>query len=326
MAANYPEQSKKSYLTMSNYYNDIFSYTTQTDARGKTTGSLSLLEASISANCSKGRFLVENGKKLYPGGSYPGISTLLVGVHDAATGVKGFIDPNSYAFTNFSSDRPAASVDYNPMRVGVNPNGSLIENDLAPPVYTHGDIIADGSAIIRGYISTPSTIFCGFLNSSSNITAGGYISTPSTIFCGFLTAASTITAGRKVVSASTIESGSEIVATSGQVRVNKVVSLSGAGPFVIDPTLAQVFYITADNTANTPNITSINESLATGAVVYIIVFNSYTSGSRSIDFNANFRTVGAGQRTIGASTRNTFTFVCDGTNLFQVAEALDLTQ
>lgn len=308
MSGNYPDQSKKSYLTMSNYYRDIFSYTTQTDVRGKTTGSLSLLGSSLSNICTQGHFLVENGNKLYPGGSYPGISTLMVGVHDAATGVKGFIDPNSYAFTNFSSDRPASSVDYNPLRVGVNPNGSLISDDKAPPVYTHGDILADGNAIIHGHITTPSTIYCGYLNSASTITSGGNL-----LCSGYIS------------TASTIASASEIVAASGQLRVNKVVALPAAPSYVIDPNLSQVFQITTENNTNTPAITSINLSSATGAVIYIIVING-SGSTRSVDFNASFRTVGAGIRSLAGNSVNTFTFVCNGANLFQVAEALTLTQ
>jgi hypothetical protein len=289
MSGYYPEQSKKSYLTMSNYYNDIFSYETRTDVRGKTTGSLSLLGSSLSNSCSQGHFLVENGKKLYPGGSYPGISTLMVGVHDAATGVKGFIDPNSYAFTNFSSERPAASIDPNPLRVGVNPNGSLIEDDQAPPVYTHGDILADGSAVIGGSITTPSTI------------VGGYVS-----------------------SINTITAGTGVVVSTGQIRVNNVVTVTpNANNFVIDPTLGQVFKMTTVATG-IDTITSVNESAATGGIVHIILSNGVLN--KRIDFNNNFRSLFAGNFFLGQNTLNTFSFVCDGTALYQTGYVSTISQ
>jgi len=54
-------------------------------------------------NCPAGRILRETGKKLYPDAN-PGVPTLMVGVYDDITLLRGYIDPNAAAFAVYSTD------------------------------------------------------------------------------------------------------------------------------------------------------------------------------------------------------------------------------
>jgi hypothetical protein len=66
-------------------------------------------------------------------------------VFDVNNGLTGFIDPNSFAFTPQNTDRAyfIASPGYNP-----NPADAPLRDDQGPPVYTHGNIKADGTLYI----------------------------------------------------------------------------------------------------------------------------------------------------------------------------------
>ena len=71
----------------------------------------------------------------------------MVGVFDNNTGLNGVIDPTSFAFTPQTMDRP-----YYIDSAGYNPNTADAPNrdDQGPPVYTHGDILADGNLMLGG--------------------------------------------------------------------------------------------------------------------------------------------------------------------------------
>lgn len=150
---------RKSYIAMRNYQGDIFTYATS-NVNFVTNGSLTPYDSSYSNVCLQGNFLTETGHRLYPG-THPGVSTMMVSVMDysalsnGAT-VKGFIDPTSFAFTPQTSDRS-----YQIMSAGANPNPggngvpqNSFPSDQGPPVFTHGDIKADGNQYIGGHVST----------------------------------------------------------------------------------------------------------------------------------------------------------------------------
>jgi len=91
--------------------------------------------------------------------------------------------------------------------------------------------------------------------------------------------------------------------------------------------LSQVFQITFTGTVGgTTAITSTNESLAQGGMIYIIVVGP--AGGTTIDFGGNFRSnntgSGAGNYVIGSGQLNSYAYVCNGTNLFQVANYVNL--
>jgi hypothetical protein len=126
-------RSKRSYVSNGPFQNDIYTYTT---ALNPTTfrqeGRLAIVGTSpggvtlTATNCPAGRVLRENGRKLYPGvnpglavgdtyqGSVVGTTTtnhFWVGVFDAVTGVKGFINPNVPTFSVYNSDKSLEVVD-----------------------------------------------------------------------------------------------------------------------------------------------------------------------------------------------------------------------
>jgi hypothetical protein len=129
-------RSKRSYVTTGPFNLAIYTYT---QALNTTTfrqeGRLALVTTSpsgvalTSTNCPAGRVLRENGRKLYPGvnpgllsgDSFQGVANFQgttdaanrfwVGVFDAVTGVKGFINPNASTFTVYNSDKSLEVVD-----------------------------------------------------------------------------------------------------------------------------------------------------------------------------------------------------------------------
>jgi hypothetical protein len=154
---------------MRGYYYDFFSYTTSVDKKGVTNGVLSTVDGATTNNCKQGAFLRETGRRLYPGAN-PGVSTMLVSVFDFKTGLTGFIDPNSEAFTPQNSDR-AYYID----SAGYNPNSSVssdLRSDQGPPVYTHGDVLADGDMYIGGNASTMGSLY---VQGNLNVDNGAYI-------------------------------------------------------------------------------------------------------------------------------------------------------
>jgi hypothetical protein len=160
---------RRTYITMRAYNNDIFTYTTSVN-NFVTTGTLSAVANATAANCVKGAFLRETGKRLYPGVN-PGINTMMVSVFDYATGIHGFIDPNSFAFTPQNTDR-AYYID----SAGYNPNSADAPNrsDQGPPVYTHGDVLADGNLYIGGHASTIGNAYVqGNQSTFGNVAVGG---------------------------------------------------------------------------------------------------------------------------------------------------------
>lgn len=134
-------RSKRSYVTTSAFNGSIYTYQ---QALNPTTlrneGRLVAITASPTgttlsvSNCPAGRVLRENGRKLYPGvnpglavgdtyqGATVGTTTtnhFWVGVFDAITGVKGFINPNSSLFTVFNSDKSLEFVDQDETAAGL---------------------------------------------------------------------------------------------------------------------------------------------------------------------------------------------------------------
>jgi hypothetical protein len=152
----YPEPPRRSYLSMRFFAFDLFTYVTSYDAATyQTTGSLvpivNTIQGDPTAVCPQGRVLRENGKKLYPGGTYPGVYTYMVGVYDPVSFLSGYIDPNSQAFTPVNTDKPVTTYEAVPGTLGTSPSMSDPDtNDQGPPVYTHGDILADGYLTLGG--------------------------------------------------------------------------------------------------------------------------------------------------------------------------------
>ncbi len=137
-------RSKRTYIAVSSFNNQLYTYTTAVNPRTfETTGSLGATTGATAANSPRGHFLRETGARLYPGAN-PGISTLMVGVYDADSGLRGYIDPNAPIFAVFNSDKPVEMVDGGDNNTATPHKGQ--------PVFTSGDVIAGGQ--IRSYTST----------------------------------------------------------------------------------------------------------------------------------------------------------------------------
>ena len=126
-------RSKRSYVSTGPFNSSIYTYTTALNSSTlKQEGKLTTIGTSPSGvtltatNCPGGRVLRENGRKLYPavnpglavGDTYQGATVgttttnhFWVGVFDAITGVKGFINPNTSTFVVYNSDKSLEVVD-----------------------------------------------------------------------------------------------------------------------------------------------------------------------------------------------------------------------
>ena len=136
-------RSKRSYLATTAFDTAFFTYTTSLNPstlqqEGKLSPVILNGQALTSAQCPAGRVLRENGRKLYPGvnpglavgDSYQGTvfgttatNHFFVGVFDAVTGAKGFINPNISTFVVYNSDKSLEVVDQDETnQTGVNKN------------------------------------------------------------------------------------------------------------------------------------------------------------------------------------------------------------
>jgi hypothetical protein len=177
ITSEFNDRTKRAYLAMRDFNNDIFTYTTSLNTTTYATeGTLSAVSGATALNCPQGRFLYENGRKLFPGAN-PGINTYMVGVFDPVSFLSGYIDPNSEAFTLMNTDKPVDMADrYNVF--GTNPNGST--SDLAQPVYTRGDVILNGKLIVDAAAGSPiagvATLVAGAVTvSTTAVTANSVI-------------------------------------------------------------------------------------------------------------------------------------------------------
>jgi hypothetical protein len=152
IAHNIKERSTNNYITTGSFNGQFFNYTTSFNTTTlTTTGTLAEVTGATVTNCPQGRVLRATGKKLYPGGAYPGVSTMLIGVYDSLSLLSGFIDPNSSVFALYNHDKPVDVID------AFDLSGNVIHK--GPPVFTLGDVIAGRQ--IRSNTITTSTATTG---------------------------------------------------------------------------------------------------------------------------------------------------------------------
>ena len=153
IAHNIKERSTNNYITTGSFNGQFFNYTTSFNTTTlTTTGSLAAVTGATVTNCPQGRVLRATGKKLYPGGAYPGVSTMLIGVYDSLSLLSGYIDPNSSVFALYNHDKPVDVID------AFDLSGNVIHK--GPPVFTLGDVIA-GRQIRSNTITTSTATATG---------------------------------------------------------------------------------------------------------------------------------------------------------------------
>lgn len=168
-------RSKRSYVTTGPFNGSVYSYVTALNtATFRQEGKLVAITTSpggvtLSAtNCPAGRILRENGRKLYPtvnpgllsGDTYQGAANfqgateaanhMWVGVFDAVTGVKGFINPNAATFVVYNSDKSLEVVDiYETNGTGVNKDivtaGQIRSSSITTNLSTGGTLTINPS-------------------------------------------------------------------------------------------------------------------------------------------------------------------------------------
>jgi hypothetical protein len=138
------ERNKRHYIAASSFNTVFYSYATSMNMQTfNTVGTLSALTSATTSNCPSGRILREVGVRLYPD-AHPGISTMMVKVYDANSGLSGYIDPNAPQFAVFNSDKPIEIVDGNEVGTTTPHKGQ--------PVFTTGDVIAGGEVVATGQV------------------------------------------------------------------------------------------------------------------------------------------------------------------------------
>jgi len=209
------KRSKIQYITTSTYENDLFIYTTSRNpATFEVTGVLAHHPQATSGNCAVGRVLRETGRTLYPGGAYPGVSTFMVAVYDAQSGLNGFIDPNSSNFAYYNVDKPIEVAD------GVDPNTGAKDKGMS--IYTGGNITVwgDGNMYVFG-TGNIGTV-------SGNITAGGNMvaNTGLTVNSGGIS----VTAGDVSITAGKLN-----VPGSGAAAIVGTANLASPSAYIVGP-------------------------------------------------------------------------------------------
>jgi hypothetical protein len=228
---------RRQYITTSAFNNDFYRYTTsQNPTTYVITGTLSAVIGVTAANCPANRILRENGRRLYKDAN-PGVSTLLVGVYDAVSGLSGLIDPNSPRFAMYNGDKSVYQDN------GVDPNGAL--TDQGPPIYTRGTITALGGftgPVRNSTTTTLTTVTTSGAQTAQNIdlslgnvfsfTTSASGAAAITLNASNLTTSTTSSVGQTIVLtiAATTVQNTTITFGTNFVKTGTLVVTAGAGP------------------------------------------------------------------------------------------------
>jgi len=289
--------SKKIYLTTAAYNNNIYELV---DIGTLLTGQiyqLQLIPGLTSQKCPKGSLLRENGKKIYPGQHLNINGTTnnqyMVSVFDDQTFTRGFINPAAQIFTPMNSDQPSYIAD---LRNSINDtqyDPSFDVDNLGAPVFTWGDILANGNMDISGnqmLYGNLSTI--GIISGYSSITARTYLASGVvTVNLSGINAYVDSTKGNTFIinlSTGTLANTGTLFLYFGASTTPLIVPPSGSIVTVIFPGLATGSYY---------NVALANYAVAAGA---------YTSVR-----NANL--------IVYANTTSVLTFISDGTVLREIS-------
>jgi hypothetical protein len=208
---------RRSYIAMSSYTSDFFSYNLSFNNQSYSyVGTLSTIGVPATSTL-QGSILSETGKKLYPGAN-DGVSTFMVSVYDQTSKLTGFINPNSPTFAIFNTDKPPY------MGQGTDP-GTDGRTNLGNSIYTHGSVIADGFGTYAGLLSTGTS-----LNVGTTARIGASLSTGTSAIIGTtLSVGQAISSGTLVIAPSTLTQNTTLSSyTAGYVTAGTGTLVSGA--------------------------------------------------------------------------------------------------
>ena len=200
-------RSKRSYVTTGPFNGSIYSYVTALNTTiFRQEGRLAAITTSpagvtlTATNCPGGRILRENGRKLYPtvnpgllsGDTFQGTANfqgateaanrMWVGVFDAVTGVKGFINPNASTFTVYNSDKSLEIVDV------IETNGTGVNEDIVTAGQIRSSSITTSSTPTAGTITINPSLgqvfrFTGTMTGAVTLaaTAGAAVAQPGAV-------------------------------------------------------------------------------------------------------------------------------------------------
>jgi hypothetical protein len=261
---------RRSYIAMSSYTADLFSYSLTFNGTSNV-GTLSTIGVPATSTL-RGSILSETGKKLYPGAN-DGVSTLMVSVYDQTSKVTGYINPNSPSFAIFTTDKPPY------MGQGVDPIVGGLSN-LGNSIYTHGSVIADGFGTYTGLLSTGTS-----LNVGTTARIGQSLSTGT-----FATVGTTLSVGQAI-------SSGKVVITPSTLSQSITLSSYAAG------------YITAGTGTLSGGVLVINTSAVT-ANSRIFLTNTSATNLVRIDTSYGTNGIIAGNSfKVAGTTTDTFTWL-----------------
>ncbi len=284
-------RNKRSYIAVGAFDGSFKEYVvTKNLSTNVTTGSLVAVAGATASNCPQGRILREVGKRLYPD-AHPGITTMMVRVYDANSGLSGFIDPNAPLFAVFNSDKPVEIVD------GGDDNGATPHK--GQPVFTTGDIITSGGDITAQTGDITAT--------AGNIVASsGYI-------------AGTVSLGS--VSSGPVYSG--IVTDGGSGNINVSADATTANSFVATFNTGGIAATKIVYVYFGPGATQV--APPAGTMVSLVLVNN-SGNAINVTFNNVTPNIIVGNLNIGTNgflngTCRAWNFVSDGANLYLVGSA-----
>jgi len=257
---------RRSYITMSTYTNDFFSYNLAFNNQSLTyVGTLATMGIPVTSTL-QGSILSETGKKLYPGAN-DGVSTLMVSVYDQTSKMTGFINPNSPTFAVFTTDKPPY------MGQGTDP-GTDGRTNLGNSIYTHGSVIADGFGTYNDLLSTGQSLTVGTTAKiGASLSTGTYATIGST-----LSVAQSISSGTVVTSLSTIVQSMNLYGAAG-ATTSGTSTLSGGLRIVTTSAVTSNSKIFLTNTLAT-NRVSVDSTYGTNG---IIDGNSFRVAGTNVD-------------------------------------------
>jgi hypothetical protein len=251
---NFNNVPRRSYIALSSYTGDLFSYSLTFNGTSNV-GVLSNLGVPATSTL-RGSILSETGKKLYPGAN-DGVNTLMVSVYDQTSKLTGYINPNSPSFAIFNTDKPPY------MGQGTDP-GTDGRTNLGNSIYTHGSVIADGYGTYAGLLSTGTSLNVGTtarigasLSTGTSATVGTTLSVGQSISSGtvvlapstFTTRAFISPVGNAASSSNyTLGTANVAVGTPSRVTVTTSACKTTSKVYITNVTDARVLYV--DSIAN----------------------------------------------------------------------------